>query len=140
MKQFLMTLVLVVFAGPLLADAAISKAVNDVRAGKGRKALVYSQRLEQVAQAHANDMAKRGFFSHTGSNGSNVGKRVSRAGYKWCFVAENIGKGQTSFSQVMNTWVNSSGHYKNIVARKAREFAVARAPGNLWVMVLARPC
>lgn len=140
MIRILMVLSLMILAGPVLADASATKAINDLRAAQGRKALVYSQRLEKVAQAHASEMARTGARSHTGANGSSVGDRVKRAGYKWCFVAENIAWGQRDLSGVMAGWAASNGHRKNMLNRKAREFALARAPGNIWVMVLARPC
>ena len=45
--------------------------LNAIRAQAGRVG---------VARAHANNMAQRNFFSHTGSNGSSVGQRVRAAG------------------------------------------------------------
>ena len=63
----------------------------------GRAALVYDMRLEAAARAHGQDMAARGFFSHTGSDGSDIGDRLRRAGYAFCFGAENIAAG--------NRWV-----------------------------------
>lgn len=140
MKHTILALVLMLLAAPVWADAAATRFVNDLRASKGRPALAYSQKLEKAALAHANDMAARGFFSHKGSNGSNVAKRVRRAGYKWCFAAENIAQGQKSLNTVLNAWAGSRGHYKNMISPKAREFGIARGNGNNWVMVVARRC
>ena len=140
MKRLFLTLMVFIFATPVFADATATKALNALRAENGRKAVAYSPRLEKAAQAHANEMAKTGSRSHKGANGSSVGDRVKRAGYKWCFVAENIAWGQSNVRSVMAGWSGSSGHRKNMLNRKAREFAIARAPGNVWVMVLARPC
>ena len=121
------------------ADPLATQALNSYRADKGRAPLAYSDRLENAARAHAQDMAARGFFDHRGSDGSNVGQRVSRQGYGWCFVAENIAKGQRSMADVVQAWANSRGHRRNMLSRQAREFALVEAPGRIWVMVLAAP-
>ncbi|MEM9639194.1 MAG: CAP domain-containing protein [Pseudomonadota bacterium] len=121
------------------ADPLATQALNSYRADKGRAPLAYSDRLENAARVHAQDMVARGFFDHRGSDGSNVGQRVSRQGYGWCFVAENIAKGQRSMADVVQAWANSRGHRRNMLSRQAREFALVEAPGRIWVMVLAAP-
>lgn len=125
---------------PLSANPAATDALNTYRESKGRTALTYSTRLEQAAKAHADDMVRRGFFSHTGSNGSDVGDRVRKARYEWCFVAENIAQGQRGLNAVMQAWIGSTGHRANMLHRKAREFALYEAADRTWVMVLAAPC
>ncbi|MGJ8618233.1 MAG: CAP domain-containing protein [Sulfitobacter sp.] len=140
MRHLICVFMWLMMALPVVADSAATRAVNDLRTNAGKAAVAYSPVLERAAQAHANDMARRGFFAHQGSNGSAVSDRVSAQGYKWCFVAENIAKGQRDLQQVMQSWTTSKGHYKNMVHRSAREFGLARAKGNIWVMVLASPC
>jgi uncharacterized protein YkwD len=122
------------------ADTAATSIINDYRNAKNGAALTYSTTLEQAAQRHADDMASKGYFSHDGANGSSVGDRVTAASYQWCFVAENIAKGQTSLEKVMAGWKGSPGHYKNMMHKKAQEFGLARGADNVWVMVLAAPC
>ncbi|MDC0659790.1 CAP domain-containing protein [Leisingera sp. SS27] len=119
--------------------AAALAGVNGLREGSGLPPLAYSAALEQAALAHAGDMARNGFFSHTGSSGSTLGTRLTRAGYGWCAAAENIAKGQPGLTEAMASWQASRGHRKNMLSREVTEVAVARGAGNIWVMVLARP-
>ncbi|MEO0670104.1 MAG: CAP domain-containing protein [Pseudomonadota bacterium] len=130
----------ILLAGAALADPATLQAVNAERAQAGRAALIYDDRLEAVARAHGRDMAQAGFFSHTGSDGSDIGNRLRRGGVPFCFAAENIAQGQRSLNEVMRGWMGSRGHRRNILDRRAVTVGVARAPGNRWVMVLAAPC
>ncbi len=130
----------IVLAFPAAADTAATQSLNALRTSNGKSPVAYSPALERAAQAHADDMATRGFFAHEGSNGSQVSDRVNAQGYKWCFVAENIAKGQPDLAQVMQGWTKSKGHYRNMVHKSAREFGLARGQGNIWVMVLAQPC
>lgn len=138
--RYLIIVLAWMLALPVLANPAATRAVNDLRASAGKAPLAYSATLERAAQAHADDMARHGFFSHEGRNGSAVSDRVSAQGYKWCFVAENLAKGQRGLGQVMQSWTKSKGHYTNMVHKRVAEFGLARATGNVWVMVLAAPC
>ncbi|MEL6465018.1 MAG: CAP domain-containing protein [Pseudomonadota bacterium] len=138
--RFVIALAMILAASVTAADPAVLSAVNAERGAQNRAPLVYDAKLEAQAQAHAQDMAVAGFFSHTGSDGSDIGQRLARAGYRYCFGAENIAAGQRSLAEVMAGWMASPGHRRNILHRRAAAVGVARAPGNLWVMVLAAPC
>lgn len=141
--RFRAALLALLCALPLAGGAAepedAARALNALRSEKGRAPLAHSPALQRAAAAHADDMAAKGYFSHAGADGSSTGERARAAGYGWCFVAENIAKGQPDLTSVMAAWEASRGHRKNMLAREAQEFALARAPGNIWVMLLARP-
>lgn len=101
--------------------------------------LTYNSLLQGAAQTHANDMSDNDFFSHTGSDGKSVADRVTAQGYNWTTVMENIAMGQTSASEALDGWQNSPPHNDAILSSIPTEFALAWAPGNYWVMVLAKP-
>lgn len=138
---FAMALVLGVWTVGAQAEPVrdVAKMTNSYRAQKGLPALAVSSVLEAVAEGHGRDMAKKGFFSHTGSNGSSVGKRAKRRGYRYCVIAENIAKGQKTPQEVMQSWIKSKGHRANLLLRNAREIGVIRQKGNIWVMVIGSP-
>lgn len=140
MRQILCAIGIALCATSALADKAATQALNQIRADTSAGKVSYSRTLEKAAQGHLEDMIKNNFRSHTGSNGSTVGKRVKRVGYRFCFVAENIAWGQRDLQSVMRGWVESPGHYRNLINRKAREFALVRGGKNIWVMVLAKKC
>jgi uncharacterized protein YkwD len=93
-------------------------------------ALTWNAALAQAAAGHSDDMVARNFFSHTGSNGSNVGDRATAAGYNWRTVGENIAAGQTSIAQVMDGWMKSDGHCANLMNAQYRDIGVACVAGN----------
>jgi len=99
--------------------------------------LKWNQALQSAANSHAKDMAKNGFFSHTGSDGSTLSSRFARAGYKAKAAAENIAKGQTSAQSALNSWLKSPGHCANLMSADYTEFGMARS-GNLWVQTFGR--
>lgn len=140
MRIFILSTILVVWAGIAAANTNALAAVNAERSAQGRAAITYDNRLEAAARAHARDMARRGFMSHTGSDGSTLANRLKRARYKYCFGAENIAVGQKTLSAAMTAWMRSSGHRQNILHHKVTSMGLARADGNRWVMVLGSKC
>jgi uncharacterized protein YkwD len=128
---------------PAYADAQETELVNLLnqdRKAKGRKALKVSAALTKAAEAHAQDMVAKGYFSHTGQDGSSVGKRIKRQGYKFCYAAENIASGQKTAESAMTSWRNSSGHKKNNLSKKTTEVGAGFAGESNWVLVFAKPC
>jgi uncharacterized protein YkwD len=115
--------------------------LNGVRSNAFVGALTHEPRLGVAAQRHADDMAENNFFNHTGSDDSNVGQRVTDAGYNWNLVGENIARGQVDERAVLDAWMNSSGHRANNLNPDFEDFALAKANssrGPYWVLVLAR--
>jgi uncharacterized protein YkwD len=92
--------------------------------------LVWNDALTQAAIVHSDDMVAGNFFSHTGSNGSNVGDRVTAAGYAWRGVGENIAAGQATVAVVVDGWMKSDGHCANIMNAAFRDIGVACVAGN----------
>lgn len=120
-----------------VSGAAMAR-VNAIRAGKGLPVLRSDDKLTRAAGSHAKDMIRKRFFSHTGSDGSTVGRRARSQGYGPCVIAENIAKGHPRLSQVLSAWMGSRGHRRNILHAEVTEFALVRGSGNVWVMVLGR--
>ena len=128
-------------AGSSSVAAQVIALVNDERSRAGVGPLTANSLLTAAASAHAEDMANNGFFSHTGSDGSSSADRATRAGYNWSTVGENIASGATTAAQVMEMWMNSSGHRANILNANFTEIGVAvdSRGGLLWVQVFGRP-
>src|ERR1700674_4423964 len=53
-------------------------------------ALQWDDRLAAVARMHSEEMARNGYFSHEGADGSTPANRVSMSGIKWRSTGENI--------------------------------------------------
>lgn len=119
-------------------SASITPDLNSFRAANGQTPVAADARLARAAEAHAADMATKGYFDHKGQDGSSVGDRVKRQGYGFCFVAENIAQGQKGALQALAGWQDSAGHRKNMLSENALHFGMARS-ADYWVMVLGKP-
>ena len=100
--------------------------------------LTLERRLVRAAELHTADMVGHGYFSHTGSDGSRVGQRVSRQSYEWRAVGENIAWGQKSVEQVVAAWMDSPGHCRAIMSGEFRELGAARVEDH-WTLVFGTP-
>lgn len=104
--------------------------VNRERGQVGLSPLRLHSQLNTAAQAHANDMAKHNFMSHTGSDGSSPFDRIKRYGYNYRRAAENVAAGYSSAQDVMQGWMKSSGHRANILNPHYRDIGIGYARGN----------
>lgn len=104
-----------------------------------------SAALQSAALAHARDMASGSHLSHEGSDGSLPADRVTRAGYSWIAVAENVAAGPSTAEEVVNGWLTSPGHCANLMSSRYTEtgaafaFEPASEKGTYWAQVFAAP-
>jgi uncharacterized protein YkwD len=89
--------------------------------------LTWNSKLAAAADSHSTDMATNNFFSHTGSDGSTLGDRVTAAGYTYRSVGENIAAGYSTIDAVITGWLNSPGHCANIMSPGFNEYAISCA-------------
>ncbi len=119
--------------------------INAQRKAAGLSSVRPSNALSRAAQGHACDSAMRRKMSHVGSDGSKFTTRILRAGYSYAGGSpnENVGWGYNTPSGIVQGWMESSGHRKNILSGKVREIGIgvaADANNHLyWVMVAAKP-
>ncbi|MFD7433889.1 CAP domain-containing protein [Streptomyces sp. NPDC059861] len=121
---------------PASASTAAKRVValvNSERSKAGCSAVKLNAKLTDAAQDHSADMASHRNMSHTGSDGSDPGQRITKAGYDWRTYGENVAYGYSSPEQVMDGWMSSPGHKKNILNCAFKEIGVGLAqPGDYW--------
>ncbi|MEU3303119.1 CAP domain-containing protein [Streptomyces sp. NPDC006678] len=115
------------------AVARVVQLVNSERSKAGCSPVTVNAKLTKAAQDHSKDMAAHRNMSHDGSDGSNPGDRITRAGYSWSTYGENVAYGYDTPEQVMAGWMSSPGHKRNILNCEFKEIGVALAqPDNYW--------
>ncbi|MEL6683870.1 MAG: CAP domain-containing protein [Pseudomonadota bacterium] len=121
---------------------AFTAEINSFRTSQGLGPLQPNAALTRAATAHAQDMARRGYFSHAsvgGPNGDNFRARARAGGCAMRAGAENIATGQRSEAAVFTAWENSAGHRRNMLVRSYTQYGLGRS-GNIWVLKLAAQC
>lgn len=97
-------------------------------------ALTWNDLLAKAAYNHSKDMKRNNYFSHTNMEGKSPGDRMNAVGYNWKAYGENIAQGQTTEQIVMDSWLQSEGHCKNIMNKNFKDIGVGRS-GNYWTQV-----
>ena len=121
----------------------IAAGLNQSRRANGEAPLQFNRKLGSAAMRHACDMLANDFFAHQGSDGSNSHARVTTVGYDACIVAENIAWGYPRPTQIIDGWMNSPGHRRNMLHPRIEEFGVGitQGPrGPYWVLVVGKEC
>jgi hypothetical protein len=85
--------------------------------------------LTAAAQAKADDMAEKGYFSHTTPEGYDSWHWFEEVGYKYQYAGENLAVNFVDSSDVQKAWMNSPTHRDNIVNPKYTEIGIATAVG-----------
>lgn len=115
------------------ASAAVLCLVNTERTARGLGAMRGSGQLATAATGHSADMIANKVLTHTGSDGTEVQQRVSRAGYRWTAVAETIAWGAARRSTpylLVSQLMRSNIHRSILLDRMYRDLGVGLALGS----------
>jgi uncharacterized protein YkwD len=131
----------------------VLELVNQARAQTrrcGRKTfnattpLKFSRTLGNAALAHSLDMATHDYFDHAGADGSTPASRVTRAGYDWRVVGENLASGVATPEEAVAGWLQSAAHCQNLMDPRFTDMGVGYIvnPKNpsviFWTQVFAQ--
>lgn len=106
---------------------------NQERAKQGLPALKADLELSKVAREKSLDMQKNNYFSHTSPTYGSPFDMMKQFGISYKAAGENIAKGQRTPQEVVNAWMNSSGHRQNILSSNFTHIGVGYvAEGNYW--------
>jgi uncharacterized YkwD family protein len=120
-------------------EQEVIKLVNEERANAGLPALKYDWELARVAKYKSNDMKDEGYFSHDSPVYGSPFTMMQNFGINYTSAGENIARGQGSAEQVVNAWMNSSGHRANIMSSNFTHIGVGYVEsGNYWTQMFIR--
>jgi len=140
-----------IFSPSILSQFAqqVVDITNEERDKAGCAPVSVSLQLTEAAQGHSEDMALNDFFSHTGSNGSQLSERIDSTGYQYSLAGENIAASYHTPEAAMDAWMGSDGHRANILNCDYQEIGMgyyllendtgAVNYGHYWTQVFARP-
>jgi uncharacterized YkwD family protein len=103
---------------------------NQERKKNGLGALKADGELANVAEMKSEDMKDKDYFSHTSPTYGSPFEMMQNFGVDYSSAAENIAVGQKSPQSVVNAWMNSPGHRKNILNGQLTHIGVGIAKDN----------
>ena len=124
-------------------EQAVLDQVNQVRQGLGLSPLTLNTTLVNAAHTRSMEIVEQA--SHTRPDGRSCFTAWDDAGVSYISAGENIAAGQQTPEEVMEDWINSPGHYANIIDENFTELAVGcyYVPGSTygyyWVQCFNTP-
>lgn len=113
----------------ILPDVIVSET-NENRLANDLPTLQVNQLLQEAAREKANDMAQDGYFAHTSPDGKTPWYWFDRVGYVFVYAGENLALNFADSQQVVDAWMNSTGHRANILNKYFTEIGVGVATGE----------
>lgn len=115
-------------------EEEVVRLVNVERQKAGLSTVQHRADVKNVAEKKAMDMINSNYFSHTSPNYGSPFDMLKTFGVSYRAAGENIAKGQKSPQEVMNSWMNSSGHRANILNGQYNAIGVGYYNGA-WVQM-----
>ncbi len=120
-------------------EQEVLRLVNVERTKAGLPALKNDWELARVAEHKSQDMAQKGYFSHTSPTYGSPFDMMKAYGINYKAAGENIAKGQRTPQEVVNAWMNSSGHRANILSSNFTHIGVGYVEnGNVWTQMFIK--
>jgi uncharacterized YkwD family protein len=109
---------------------------NAERRKNGLPDLKGDTQLSGVAQKKSEDMRQKNYFSHTSPTYGSPFDMMRDFGVTYKTAGENIAQGQQSPQQVVQAWMNSEGHRKNILSKDFTHIGVGYDQnGHHWTQM-----
>lgn len=115
---------------------AVVTLVNEIRNDNGLNQLSENPDLAQAAQMKAEDMQNNNYFDHQSPTYGSPFDMMNKFGISYMSAGENIAEGQSTPEEVINSWMNSEGHKRNILNPSYTQIGIGySADKNIWVQM-----
>lgn len=121
-------------ASILTIEQQVVDLVNVARAKEGLPPLQLDTQLHNVARAKSEDMSSKNYFSHTSPTYGTPFDMLKQFGITYKTAGENIARGQRTAQDVVDAWLNSEGHRRNILSNSFTHIGVGFY-NNYWTQL-----
>ncbi|WP_404450334.1 CAP domain-containing protein [Sutcliffiella horikoshii] len=117
-------------------EMKVIELTNAERRKNGLSDLKADASLSNVARDKSKDMQTNNYFSHTSPTHGSPFDMMRDYGISYNTAGENIAMGQRSPEEVVQAWMNSEGHRKNILNGEFTHIGVGYVEeGNYWTQM-----
>jgi hypothetical protein len=113
-----------------MSISGLLSGTNTQRASNGVASLTLNEKLDAAAQAKADDMAARNYWSHYTPDGNPPWVFVNAQNYSYQKLGENLATGYSDEQSTINGWMASAPHRENLLDPSFKEvgFGFANNP------------
>ena len=120
-------------------EKEVVRLVNEIRVSNGLNKLKISEELSNVARIKSQDMKDNNYFAHESPTYGSPFDMMRKFNISYRAAAENIAKGQSTPQRVVDAWMNSQGHRKNILNSSYTHIGVGHVKsGNFWTQMFIK--
>lgn len=109
----------------------IVDATNKKRAEMGLPTLKVDEKLSQAAHKKGEDMLAHDYWAHVAPDGTTPWYFFDQAGYSFRYAGENLARDFLSPETVVDAWMASPTHRKNLLSEKYEDIGIAVVEGDL---------
>lgn len=102
-------------------------AMNQERVERGLRPLQINVELSLAASDRVRDMFEQHYFAHVAPDGTQPFVWLDRRGYDYREAGENLAVGYRGAASVVDGWMHSPGHRKNVLGADFEDVGVAIA-------------
>ncbi|MCQ6529790.1 CAP domain-containing protein [Bacillus mycoides] len=96
-------------------EQSVAELINIERTKQGLVALQIDTALSKVSRLKSEDMQKNNYFSHISPTYGSPFDMIKKFDISYQSAGENIAQGQQTPEEVIQSWMNSTGHRENIL-------------------------
>lgn len=104
---------------------------NKNRQEIGLEPLKLDSLLTQAASMKASDMFEKDYWAHNSPDGTTPWFFIRKSGYDYVYAGENLARGFSSASDVVNAWMASQYHRENMLSRNFQDVGFTAKEGEL---------
>ena len=104
---------------------------NEKRQETGVAPLTVNDNLSQAAINKASDMFGKNYWAHNAPDGTTPWVFIKGSGYNYIYAGENLARGFNNASEVINAWMASPEHRKNMLSSNYQNVGFSVSTGKL---------
>jgi uncharacterized protein YkwD len=114
-----------------ISSQVLLQITNKDRQQYGVADLKYNDQLSKAAQMKAEDMFAKNYWAHNSPDGLTPWIFFKRVGYVYVYAGENLARGFSTSSDVINAWMASPSHRENMLSPNYQDVGFAVEDGKL---------
>ncbi|HYM64872.1 MAG TPA: CAP domain-containing protein [Candidatus Sulfotelmatobacter sp.] len=114
-----------------ISDQELLVLTNQKRQEAGLSPLSLNSTLSQAASSKASDMFGKDYWAHIAPDGTTPWVFIKSSGYNYVYAGENLARGYSSAPDVVNAWMASPEHRKNMLSSNYTDVGFAVSTGKL---------
>lgn len=114
-----------------ITPADLLNLTNKIRRENGLSVLSLDSELSQAASNKAADMFAKSYWAHVAPDGVTPWVFIKNSGYEYLYAGENLARGFSNTSDVVNAWMASPTHRDNMLSSNYSDIGFAIATGSL---------